>query len=49
MDPVGPRLFPIVIGVGLLVMTVVLAIAIPRGGLKGGEADAGEDIDPICQ
>lgn len=44
VDPVGPRLFPIVIGVGLLVMTVVLAIAIPRG-LKG-EADAGEDIDP---
>lgn len=44
VDPVGPRFFPIVIGVGLLLMTVVLAIAIPRG--YKGEADAGEDIDP---
>lgn len=44
VDPVGPRLFPIAIGVGLLVMAVVLAIAIPRG--LRGEADAGEDIDP---
>lgn len=31
VDPVGPRLFPIVIGVGLVLMTVVLAIAIARG------------------
>lgn len=44
VDPVGPQLFPIAIGVGLLVMAVVLAIAIPRG--LRGEADAGEDIDP---
>ncbi len=44
VDPVGPRFFPVTIGVGLLVMAAVLAIAIPRG-LKG-EADAGEDIDP---
>ena len=44
VDPVGPRLFPMVIGIGLLVMAVVLAIAIPRG--SRGEADAGEDIDP---
>jgi putative tricarboxylic transport membrane protein len=44
VDPVGPRLFPAVIGGGLLVMAVVLAIAIPRG--LRGEADAGEDIDP---
>ncbi|MDG4666487.1 tripartite tricarboxylate transporter TctB family protein [Mycobacterium sp. 236(2023)] len=44
VDPVGPRLFPIVIGVGLLIMAVVLAVAIPRG--SRGEADAGEDIDP---
>ncbi len=44
VDPVGPRFFPIVIGVGLLVMAVILAIAIPRGFT--GEADAGEDIDP---
>ncbi|CAA0136755.1 Uncharacterised protein [Mycolicibacterium vanbaalenii] len=44
VDPVGPRFFPITIGVGLLVMAVVLAVAIPRG--YKGEADAGEDIDP---
>lgn len=44
VDPVGPRFFPIVIGTGLLVMAVVLAVAIPRGST--GEADAGEDIDP---
>lgn len=44
VDPVGPRLFPMVIGIGLLVMAVILAIAIPRG--YRGEADAGEDIDP---
>jgi putative tricarboxylic transport membrane protein len=44
VDPVGPRLFPIAIGVGLVAMAVILAIAIPRG--SRGEADAGEDIDP---
>jgi len=44
VDPIGPRLFPIAIGIGLLVMAVVLSIAIPRG--SRGEADAGEDIDP---
>ncbi|QZT65273.1 tripartite tricarboxylate transporter TctB family protein [Mycolicibacterium austroafricanum] len=44
VDPVGPRLFPVAIGVGLLAMAAVLAIAIPRG--SRGEADAGEDIDP---
>jgi putative tricarboxylic transport membrane protein len=44
VDPVGPRLFPIVIGIGLILLAVILAIAIPRG--SRGEADAGEDIDP---
>ncbi|MEU0498340.1 tripartite tricarboxylate transporter TctB family protein [Mycobacterium sp. NPDC006124] len=44
VDPVGPRLFPLVVGAGLVVMAVILAIAIPRG--SRGEADAGEDIDP---
>lgn len=44
VDPVGPRFFPMTIGVGLLMMSVVLAVAIPRG--YRGEADAGEDIDP---
>lgn len=44
VDPVGPRLFPMVIGIGLLLMAAILAVAIPRG--SKGEADAGEDIDP---
>jgi putative tricarboxylic transport membrane protein len=44
VDPVGPRLFPIFIGAGLIVLAVILAIAIPRGSV--GEADAGEDVDP---
>ena len=44
VDPVGPRLFPLVIGIGLILLAVILAIAIPRG--SRGEADAGEDIDP---
>ena len=44
VDPVGPKLFPVAIGVGLIVLAAILAIAIPRG--SKGEADAGEDIDP---
>jgi putative tricarboxylic transport membrane protein len=44
VDPVGPKLFPMLIGIGLLVLAAILAIAIPRG--SKGEADAGEDIDP---
>ena len=43
VDPVGPRMFPIVIGIGLIVLAVILAIAIPRGST--GEAEGGEDID----
>lgn len=43
VDPVGPRMFPIVVGVGLVVLAAILAVAIPRGSV--GEADAGEDID----
>lgn len=44
VDPVGPKFFPMVIGVVLVALAVILAIAIPRGSV--GEADAGEDIDP---
>jgi putative tricarboxylic transport membrane protein len=44
VDPVGPKFFPMVIGIAALVLAVILAIAIPRGSV--GEADAGEDIDP---
>ena len=44
VDPVGPRFFPIAIGVILILLAVILAVAIPRGSV--GEADAGEDVDP---
>jgi putative tricarboxylic transport membrane protein len=44
VDPVGPKMFPVVIGVVLILLAIVLAIAIPRGSV--GEADAGEDVDP---
>jgi putative tricarboxylic transport membrane protein len=44
VDPLGPKFFPMVIGIGLIVLAVILAIAIPRG--SQGEADAGEDVDP---
>ncbi|WP_197379741.1 tripartite tricarboxylate transporter TctB family protein [Mycolicibacterium mengxianglii] len=44
VDPVGPRPFPIAVGAGLIVLSVILAVAIPRG--SRGEADAGEDVDP---
>ena len=44
VDPVGPKLFPMAIGVILLLLALVLAIAVPRGSV--GEADAGEDVDP---
>lgn len=41
--PVGPKAVPLVVGVLLLVVAVVLAIDVLRGGK--GEAEAGEDID----
>ncbi|MGA5466598.1 tripartite tricarboxylate transporter TctB family protein [Mycobacterium sp. NPDC050041] len=44
VDPVGPKAFPMVIGIVLIVLAVILAVAIPRGSV--GEADAGEDVDP---
>jgi putative tricarboxylic transport membrane protein len=42
-DPVGPRLFPYVIGTAMVVLAVLLAIATRRGDLP--EAEAGEDVD----
>ncbi|MCD4525283.1 tripartite tricarboxylate transporter TctB family protein [Nocardioides sp. cx-173] len=42
-DPVGPRVFPYVIGAGMLVLAVLLAIATARGDVP--EKEAGEDVD----
>jgi putative tricarboxylic transport membrane protein len=42
-DPVGPRVFPYVIGTGMIVLAGLLALATARGDVAEGEA--GEDID----
>lgn len=42
-DPVGPRVFPYVVGTALLVLAVLLVVATVRGSRP--EADDGEDID----
>ncbi|HTW16576.1 MAG TPA: tripartite tricarboxylate transporter TctB family protein [Nocardioides sp.] len=42
-DPVGPRVFPYVIGSVLLLLAVLLVIATLRGSRP--EADDGEDVD----
>lgn len=44
VDPVGPKFFPMVIGIAAVLLALILAVVIPRG--SRGEADAGEDIDP---
>ncbi|WP_137990275.1 tripartite tricarboxylate transporter TctB family protein [Streptomyces vilmorinianum] len=41
--PIGPRTVPVVVGSGLLVIAVLLAVDVLRGGR--GEAEGGEDID----
>jgi putative tricarboxylic transport membrane protein len=42
-DPVGPRVFPYVVGGAMIVLAVVLAVATARGDVAQGEE--GEDID----
>ncbi|NBM17191.1 tripartite tricarboxylate transporter TctB family protein [Streptomyces sp. GC420] len=41
--PVGPRTVPLAVGCGLLLVAVLLAVDVLRGGR--GEAETGEDID----
>ncbi|AKU18135.1 tripartite tricarboxylate transporter TctB family protein [Luteipulveratus mongoliensis] len=43
LDPVGPRAFPYAVAIGLLILSVLLAIAVLRGSLP--ESEEGEDID----
>lgn len=43
VDPLGPKVFPIVVGSGLFVVAVVFAVAVARG--SHGHAEEGEDID----
>lgn len=42
-DPVGPRIFPYVIGAGLVLLGVLLAVAALRGDRP--QAEEGEDVD----
>lgn len=42
-DPVGPRVFPYIIGTGMVILSVLLAVATARG--DAAEPEAGEDID----
>ncbi|MEV3854619.1 tripartite tricarboxylate transporter TctB family protein [Streptomyces sp. NPDC050095] len=41
--PVGPKTVPVAVGIGLLVVAVLLAVDVLRGGR--GEAEGGEDVD----
>ena len=42
-DPIGPRVFPYVIGAVMILLAVLLAVATSRGDVP--EAEAGEDVD----
>lgn len=42
-DPIGPRVFPYVIGAGMILLAVLLVVAAARGDVP--EAEAGEDVD----
>jgi len=42
-DPVGPRVFPYLVGAGMLVISVLLAVITLRGSIP--EAEGGEDVD----
>ncbi|WP_030560145.1 tripartite tricarboxylate transporter TctB family protein [Streptomyces aureocirculatus] len=41
--PVGPKTVPVAVGIGLLAVSVLLAVDVLRGGR--GKAEGGEDVD----
>ncbi|WP_399923426.1 tripartite tricarboxylate transporter TctB family protein [Streptomyces kanamyceticus] len=41
--PIGPKTVPVAVGIGLLVVALLLALDVLRGGR--GEAESGEDVD----
>ncbi|MFP5022749.1 tripartite tricarboxylate transporter TctB family protein [Pseudonocardia phyllosphaerae] len=43
-DPLGSQVVPLVLGAALLLLAVLLALDVLRGG--HGEAEGGEDVDP---
>jgi putative tricarboxylic transport membrane protein len=42
-DPIGPRVFPYLIGAAMVILAVLLAVATARGDV--GEGEGGEDVD----
>jgi putative tricarboxylic transport membrane protein len=42
-DPIGPRVFPYMVGTGMVVLAILLAVVTARGDIPEGEE--GEDID----
>jgi putative tricarboxylic transport membrane protein len=42
-DPIGPRVFPYIIGTAMVVLSVLLAVATARGDVP--QAEEGEDVD----
>jgi putative tricarboxylic transport membrane protein len=42
-DPIGPRVFPYIIGTAMIVLAVLLAVATARGDVP--QAEEGEDVD----
>jgi putative tricarboxylic transport membrane protein len=42
-DPIGPRVFPYMVGTGMVVLAILLAVATSRGDVP--QAEEGEDVD----
>jgi putative tricarboxylic transport membrane protein len=43
VDPIGPKVFPIIVAIGLFLTAALLTVSVLRGG--SGHAEEGEDID----